>query len=175
MNRYRLDEFLKSEFAPYQSTFKDTSYDSINNVHLCTDETVANVYDFDAYVAAKFGGEVTPASPDAIFLGPKDLYFIEFKNQRWKDVNRSQLERKFIGGTRILKELLADFQPRDIKRFLCVVHKPDPSERAYRRGVDSACLRFAFDGLNANLGGFYDEVFVRSVEFYRQQFCELNC
>lgn len=89
-----------SEFENYRSTLKETSFDLTNNEFLCEDESVDNVFDFDAYVKAKFGNvDALPASPDAICLGSKHLYFVEFKNQEWSRVNKPQIVRKFRDGT----------------------------------------------------------------------------
>mgnify|MGYP003607823914 CR=1 FL=1 len=176
MNKHRLDNFLARELSAYQSTFKDTSFDSVNKVYVCTDVQVKQVYDFDAYIQAKFGkNAIMPASPDAIYVGAKRLYFVEFKNQIWSKVDKQQIAQKFRDGTSALKSLLADFTPRDCKFVFCVVHKKETSSRAYWRGVEAGAERFNFDALNKDLDEFYDDIIVRDVDFYRQNFNELSC
>ena len=176
MNRFRLDNFLAQELSTHQSTFKDTSYDKTNDEYVCSDEQVKQVYDFDAYIRAKFGkNAVMPASPDAIYVGAKHLYLVEFKNQIWSKVDKQQIAQKFRDGTSALKSLLADFTPRDCKFVFCVVHKKETSSRAYWRGVEAGAERFNFDALNKEHSGFYDDIIVRDVDFYRQNFNELSC
>ena len=87
MNKYKLEDFLKDVLAKHQSTFKVTSYDIKNNHYLCSDTVTNPVFDFDSYVEANFEHRKLPASPDAIYIGDKKLYFVEFKNQKAKSLN----------------------------------------------------------------------------------------
>lgn len=176
MSKYRLDSFLSEELEGFKSTLKQTSYDSANDHYLCQDDQLNNVFNFDAYVQAKcVVGKVTPASPDAIYLGKRNLFFVEFRNQIWPDVDKHQMKRKFDSGTTILKEMLKGFTPKDCKYFFCVVHKKETSSRRYRQGVERAQQRFSFDELNKALGYFYDRVIVDDVDFYKSEFSELRC
>jgi hypothetical protein len=175
MNKYSLRQHLAQELGPHVSTFKETSLDDANNVHLCSDETTAEVYDFDAYVRAR-GDDRIPASPDAIHAGHKDLYFVEFKNQRISDIDTAQMKRKFAAGTEILKELLKDFSPKDCRYHFCVVLKNQPRSRYMDfRHIEQNVVRFGLDELNNELGGFYDHVVTESLDFYMDQFKELQC
>ena len=175
MNKYSLRQHLAEELGPHLSTFKATSFDDANNVHLCSDETTGEVYDFDAYVRARCADPI-PASPDAIYTGSKDLYFVEFKNQRSSDIDKTQMQRKFEAGTEILKELLKDFCARDCRYHFCVVMKNPPKARYMDFGhIERNVVRFGLDELNQNLGGFYDHVVTESFDFYIKQFKELQC
>lgn len=175
MNKYSLRQHLAQELGRHVSTFKKTSLDDANNVHLCSDETTAEVYDFDAYVRAR-GDDPIPASPDAIHAGHKDLYFVEFKNQRIRDIDTAQMKRKFAAGTEILKELLKDFSPKDCRYHFCVVLKNQPRSRYMDpRHIEQNVVRFGLDELNNELGGFYDHVVTESLDFYVQNFKELKC
>jgi hypothetical protein len=73
MNKYCIKKFLAERLSEHRSTFKDTSLDEEHKEHLCTDENVQDVYNFDHYVRVKYG-HPTPASPDAIFLANKKVY-----------------------------------------------------------------------------------------------------
>jgi hypothetical protein len=175
MNKYSLRQHLAQELGPHVSTFKETSLDEANKVHLCSDETTAEVYDFDAYVRAR-GAYPIPASPDAIHAGSKDLYFVEFKNQRISDIDTAQMQRKFAAGTEILKELLKDFSPMDCRYHFCVVLKNQPRSRYMdSRHIEQNVVRFGLDKLNNELGGFYDHVVTESLDFYVEKFKELKC
>lgn len=175
MNKYSLKAHLAQELGPFVSTFKATSFDETNGEHLCRDETTAEVYDFDAYVRNR-GENPIPASPDAIHTGSKDLYFVEFKNQRISDIDKTQMQRKFEAGTKILKELLQDFSSRDCRYHFCVVMKNQPRSRFMDfRHIEQNAIRFGLDELNEKLGGFYDHVVTESLDFYVKEFKELTC
>lgn len=175
MNKYNLRQHLAQELGPYLSTFKATSFDDANNEHLCGDVTTAEVYDFDAYVRAR-GADPIAASPDAIHIGSKDLYFVEFKNQRTSDIDKTQMQRKFEAGTQILKDLLRDFSARDCRYHFCVVMKNQPRSRFMDfRHIEQSAVRFGLDELNKALDGFYDHVVTESVDFYIEKFKALRC
>lgn len=175
MNKYSLKQHLAQALEPHLSTFKATSFDDANNVHLCSDETTGEVYDFDAYVRAR-GANPIPASPDAIHAGNKDFYFVEFKNQRASDIDKEQMQRKFEAGTQILKELLQDFSARDCRYHFCVVMKDQPRARYMNpRHIEHNVVRFGLDELNQKLGCFYDNVVIESLDFYISQFKTLQC
>ena len=175
MNKYSLREHLQEALEPFVSTLKSTSFDQENNTHLCQDESTPQVYDFDAYVGAHCPHPI-PASPDAIHIGGKDLYFVEFKNQKPRDVDKAQMQRKFEAGTRILQDLLKDFSPRDCRYHFCVVMKNQPKPRFmdFRR-IEENVIKFGLDELNQKLGHFYDHVVTESVDFYVEQFKGLQC
>ncbi len=173
MNRYSLKQHLAQELGPFSSTFKDTSFDSANKKYLCNDEVTGGVYDFDAYVRAR-GMSPIPASPDAIYTGSKDLYFVEFKNQSAPDT--AQMQRKFERGTEILKELLQDFSAKDCRYHFCVVMKNLSKPRFMdSRHIEQNVVRFGLNELNQKLGGFYDHVVTESLDFYLKEFKELQC
>ena len=175
MNRYSLRQHLAQELGPNLSTFKATSLDYTNNVHLCSDEKTGEVYDFDAFVRAR-SADAIPASPDAIHIGSKDLYFVEFKNQRSADVDKEQMQRKFEAGTRILKALLQDFSARDCRYHFCVVMKNQPRPRYMDyRHIEQNTVRFGLGELNQKLGGFYDHVMTESLDFYVDRYKALQC
>lgn len=175
MNRYSLRQHLAQELKPHLSTFKATSFDDANNVHLCSDEATGQVYDFDAYVRAR-GANPIPASPDAIHIGSKDFYFVEFKNQRTADIDKGQMQLKFEAGTAILRELLQDFSARDCRYHFCVVIKNQPRARYMDfRHIERNVIRFGLDEFNQKLGGFYDHVVTESLDFYVDQFEAMQC
>ena len=175
MNKYSLKNHFQEALTPFASTFKATSYDEENKQHLCSDASTPNVYDFDAYVKERCPHPV-PASPDAIHLGGKDLYFVEFKNQRAGDVNKEQMQRKFQAGTSILKNLLQEFAARDCKYHFCVVFKNQPKPRYMDfRHVENNVVKFGLGELNQQLGNFYDHVVNEGLDFYVKEFKALQC
>lgn len=175
MNKYSLKAHLQEALVPFASTFKATSYDKEKKQHLCSDSSTPNVYDFDAYVEKRCPHPI-PASPDAIHVGIKDLYFVEFKNQRAGDVDKEQMQRKFQAGTRILKNLLQEFNARDCQYHFCVVFKNQSKPRYMDfRHVEKSVVKFGLGELNRELGCFYDHVVTESLDFYIQEFKALKC
>ncbi len=175
MNKYSLKLHLQQELAPFTSTLKATSFDKENQQHLCNDEQTTAVYDFDAYVKERCI-HPTPASPDAIHAGNKDLYFVEFKNQRAANVDKEQMQKKFRSGTQILKDLLNDFGARDCKYHFCVVLKNQTKPRYMDyRHIERSIVKFGLDALNRACGDFYDSVVTESLDFYIRTFNSLRC
>ena len=172
MNKYSLKGHLRSELAPFESTFKETSLDDANQQHMCQDETTPDVYDFDRYVRKHFTDPI-PASPDAIHIGQKDLYFVEFKNG---NVNGAQIRRKFEAGASILKKLLQDFGAKDCQYHFCVVMRDQPRPRWMDfRHVENTKIKFDLQALNQEVGDFYDHIVTESLDFYLKTFRELQC
>ncbi|HQR82799.1 MAG TPA: hypothetical protein PK283_07820, partial [Thiotrichales bacterium] len=167
--RSHLGEILNS----CQSTFKETSFDKQNKEYLCSDVTTAPVYDFDQYVRT-LDREKTPASPDAIYLGNKVLYFVEFKNSVPSDIKTPEIKAKFRDGTNILIQLLNVFTPKDVRFVFCVVYKAQQSKyfggTAY---IESLAVKFGLNEFNKELGSFYDEVITQDVEFYKKAHASL--
>lgn len=175
MNKYSLKAHLQAKLEPFASTFKATSYDEENKQHLCSDASTPNVYDFDAYVQECCAHPI-PASPDAIHVGTKDLYFVEFKNQLPGAVDKERIQRKFQAGTVILKDLLQEFSARDCQYHFCVVFKNQPKPRYMDfRHIENNVVKFGLGELNRQMGGFYDHVVTESLDFYLKEFKELRC
>ncbi len=175
MNKYSLKAHLGKELEVFASTLKATSFDYANKLHLCQDETTPDVYDFDRYVRERCG-EPIPASPDAIHIGHKDLYFVEFKNETAANVDGEQIRRKFKAGADILKNLLQGFGPKDCQHHFCVVMKDQPRPRWMDfRHVENSKVKFGLQALNQQLGDFYDHVVTESLDFYVREFKGLQC
>lgn len=176
MNKYSLKDRLKTHLEDFQTTLKDSSFDTENRVHLCNDETTPDVYDFDKYTKAKFA-HPTPASPDAIHVGKKDLYFVEFKNQKVNDIDRDQLQKKFESGTKILINLMTDFPAKDCQYHFCVVFKDPRRKRYFDSGhIESNVVKFGLSDLNSKYNNFYDKIYIEPLSFYiNANIKALNC
>lgn len=175
MNKYSLKDYLAQALKPHLSTFKATSFDDANNTHLCHDDATSDVYSFDAYVRTQ-SAHPMPASPDAIHIDNKNLYFVEFKNQRTADIDKTQMRRKFEHGTGILKKLLEDFTAKDCRYHFCVVLKNQPKPRFMDFGhIEQSAVKFGLMELNARLGGFYDKVYIEPLDFYVKEHKTLRC
>lgn len=156
MNKFSLQEFLEKTLGAYPSNFKATSYDDANNQHVCKDQSTPNVYDFDAYVYENYDRSKLPASPDAIYIGKKNVYFVEFKNQQPGDIDRKNIRLKFRNGTEILKTLLADFVPKDCNYNFCVVFQGQKKPRFFdSRHIEKSVIQFGLEDLNTEFDSFY--------------------
>lgn len=176
MNKYCIKEFLADTLKNHVSTLKETSFDKTNGEYLCEDEKLEVIYDFDSYVRQNFDQELLPASPDAIYIGNKKLYFIEFKNQIPTDIDKSQMKRKFESGTKILMErLLESFSPKDVEYVFCVVYKKPRAKYFNPYAIESNIPKFGLKEKNDELGNFYSKIITEPVEFYKEEFTQLDC
>lgn len=175
MNKYNIKEFLHDILKSHKSTLCETSFDNENKEYLCSDRKTANVYDFDSYVASKSNGVKLPASPDAIFIGDKKLYFIEFKNQTPAKIDKENMRNKFKAGTVILKDLLKDFTPKDVTFVFCVVHKNQSNKYFNSNYIEAMPARFGLEEENRKLGSFYSEIIGENIDFYKKKFKQLEC
>ncbi|WP_418187354.1 hypothetical protein ACNSOP_09870 [Aliarcobacter lanthieri] len=176
MSKYNIKEFLEDKLKCYKSTFKDTSYDDTNDRYLCSDEVSSDVYDFDKYVEDNFDKSKLPSSPDAIYIGKKQLYFIEFKYQKASDIDSKEIKSKFEKGTNILKEMLKEFIPKDNKFIFCVVFENQNRPKHFDfRHFQSSSIKFGLDESNKKLQNFYDHIITEDVNFYKDNFNELTC
>jgi len=175
MNKYAIQTHLASVLEPYQSSFKDTSYDKENKEHLCSDAQTNPVYDFDQY-ARTLPADKHPASPDAIYLGKKTLYFVEFKNSSPSTINNPQMQKKFKDGTNILTDLLKTFAPKDVRYVFCVVYKQQKAQYFNPAHIESQTVKFGLAEINRELGNFYDETITEDVDFYKKAYSSaLSC
>ena len=177
MNKYCIRTYLHQKFADFSSSLKLTSYDDSNGKYLCNDETTAPVYDFDQYVRQNFDQSKLPASPDAVYLGEKKFYFIEFKNQHPAKIDAAEIKNKFSKGTEVLKEVLSGFLPKDVEFVFCVVHQNRNLSNAHfiANYIEGRKTNFGLEAKNKELGNFYDDIITESVDFYVEKFPELVC
>lgn len=176
MSKYNLKEFLGDKLKNYNSNFKNTSYDDYNDRYLCSDEITSNVYNFDSYIKENYDNSKLPSSPDAIYIGNKNLYFVEFKYQKASDIDSKEIKSKFEKGTNILKDLLKDFTPKDNTFVFCVVFENQRRSRYFdSRHIEANSIRFGLDELNKNLGSFYDSIITEEVDTYKEKFKNLAC
>lgn len=175
MNKYNIKEFLHKTLKDHLSSLHKTSFDSDNQEHLCNDKITANVYDFDDYIANKSNGIKLPASPDAILVGDKKLYFIEFKNQIPAKIDKENMRNKFKAGTAILKGLLKDFMPRDVRFIFCIVHKIEHKRFFNSSHIEALPARFGLEEENKKLGEFYSEIIGDNIDYYKNRFKQLKC
>lgn len=177
MNKYCIRTYCHARLVDFRSSLKQTSYDDAKDEFLCNDEVTEPIYDFDEFVKANFGHKKMPASPDAIFVGQKKLYFIEFKNQHPSDIDTARMKNKFVNGTEVLKSLLSHFNPRDIQFIFCVVYRRRTLSNSHliSNHIEGRVKDFGLKAKNTELGNFYDEIITQPVDFYVENFAEISC
>lgn len=90
---------LKYIFQNCKDSLKNTSFDDTNEEYLCQSDR--EVINFD-----KFVGDDSK-SFDALYFKNNqatDIYCIEFKNEKPSEINKDELDRKFIEGMKFLEE-----------------------------------------------------------------------
>lgn len=175
MNKYDIRDFLKKKLEGHATTLRAASFDSAKDEYLCSDDATPHVYDFDGYVKENYSKHDLPASPDAILLGDKKLYFIEFKNQVPGRIDKVNMRDKFGKGTSVLKRLLEGFAPRDIEYVFCIVHQNERN-RYFKAGhIESMASRFGLEAENDRLGGFYSNIVAENIDHYKNTFLQLRC
>lgn len=168
-------DYLQNIFKNCKSTFRDTSLDTKNSKHLCTDKSSTPVYDFDKYIKDN-NDYPLPASPDAIYLGKNKFYFVEFKNSPITNIKLHNIKNKFNSGTRVLKAILRDFLPQKKYKFIfCVVYRSPEVKYFDPISIESNIIRFGLNEENINNDKFYDKIFTNDVNFYKKEFSMLNC
>jgi hypothetical protein len=175
MSNKDIKNHLQETFTEYLDTLKNTSHDDKNDVYLCTDETLEPVYNFDEYIKINNNSPL-PASPDAIYLGTKFFYFIEFKNSPLSNIKKKKIKDKFNSGTNILKDILLDYLPQYNFQFIfCVVYKPAESRYFNPTPIESNIIRFGLDEENKNNDNFYNKIITEDLNFYMNNFSMLRC
>lgn len=180
VNKYSIKENLKLVLHEYVADLKTTSYDTQNDEYLCADTTAQPVYNFDEYVQDALREDPQPASPDAIVIGNKKLYFVEFKNQLPSNIDKKRIKNKFVAGTRILQDILKDIKVKDCEMIFCVVHKTSRHAQTRPRSFGAnhlydSSLRSLLQKWNANLDNFYGTIVVDNVDFYKETHPQLKC
>ena len=164
-----INEFLK-RYSKYYTSFKVTSYDSLNKKPLCFDETIKNI-DFDKIIADIYPNskEYRPKSFDSIYISGENIYCIEFKNE--KTPNKVEIEEKLIDGKNELDKIFQELniQKREYKFIFCLVYKKHkPREERFKRGIQSYPIKAHLQKYKENR--FIDDIFTEDILFFSNQF-----
>ena len=173
-----IGQFLKTHSC-FISTFKETSYDTSNDVPLCQD-ALNSVINFDAIVENRYpNAQQRPKSFDALYIDGVDIYCVEFKNQKPSCISSTDIREKLEEGKKELDTLLSNenIQKNDYDFTYCVVYQNclEPRER-YKCDIKAKIL---FD-LSKYKGKLVKNVITRNVDFFTKQFKkniskELDC
>ncbi len=164
---------LKQNYSSYVTTFKETSKDNRHKdlppYYLCQDET-QSVINFDKIIEDKYPDPYTrPQAFDAIYIHEKNIYCVEFKNQKKPDGH--EVVGKLIDGKNELDKILGELNVRksDYKFIYCVVHQNcKPHFNRFKCGIEKEVPRFSLDKYKEN--GFVDDIYTEGVDFFTKQF-----
>lgn len=93
---------FKQKYKQYEDTLKNTSYDKDNDEYLCSKEN--KVINFDT-LSLKFNKEKGKKRVDALFEKNKELFLVEFKNQKQSDIKKEDISSKFKDSLNLLERL----------------------------------------------------------------------
>lgn len=172
---------FKRKFVSFNSTFKETSFDSENSVYLCTDES-QEVIDFDKIIEKKYpDSNIRPKSFDALYVDAENIFCIEFKNQKPSQINNGDIQEKLEKGKEQLDIFLAEenIQKNNYNFIYCVIYKDciEPRDR-YKCGIEKDKILFELEKYKDN--GFMKDIFTANVKFFTRAFKtktkkELSC
>ncbi len=165
-----IGQFLQS-YQNFQSTFKETSFDSSHDEYLCTDQS-QKVINFDKIIEEKYpNSNERPKSFDAIYLYENKIFCIEFKNQKPSQIINQDICEKLTEGKAELDTLLQslNIQSSNYKFAYCVAYKKciEPRDR-YKCGIDKGKILFGL-GQYKNKG-LVKEIFTQDVDFFTKEF-----
>lgn len=130
---------LRKYFQSYISTLKDTSFDKSNGEYLCqSDKEVVNFDDFTQHTKDFRQSK----SCDAVILAEslKEIYCIEFRNQKYSDIDSGDIKRKYIDSLTNLSYMFKaeNIKVRGYRFYFFVVYKNPTNVGAYKaRGMQN--------------------------------------
>lgn len=165
-----IGQFIQA-YQAFQSTFKETSFDSNNNENLCTDES-QKVINFDEIIEKKYPNSYErPKSFDALYVYRDKIFCIEFKNQKSSQISNQDICKKLTDGKAELDTLLQELNIKSINYSFayCVAYKKciEPRDR-YKCGIDKNKILFGLEQYRNQ--GLVKEVFTESIDFFTKQF-----
>jgi len=156
-----------SKFKSFISTLKETSFDKNNQVYLCNDE-IQKVYDFDEIIKKLYPLK-QPASYDALVIDNKNIYCIEFKNQKANIIKKdsAQIQKKLLNGKEALKNIFLQYNMgiKDYNFIYCVAYKNNTDK--WRRKIERNRIQF---GLEEYKGKYFDEIYTNDIQFFTNEY-----
>ena len=165
-----INQFIRT-YQSFNSTFKETSFDSDNSQYLCTDES-CEVINFDQIVKDNYQDSNTrPKSFDALYVYENIIFCIEFKNQKPSQIINQDVCGKLTEGKAELDTLLQTLhiQSNDYNFVYCVAYKKciEPRDR-YKCGIEKGKVLFGLEQYKHQ--GLVKEIFTDNVDFFTKEF-----
>ena len=153
------------DFIYAGSTLKDTSFDDEHQEYLCQD-TTQRVYDFDKIIKTKYPLK-QPASYDSLLISGNIIYCIEFKNQKYADIDRQQIIKKLTNGKDVIDVIFGEnsIPKREYKFIYCVAYKNAVTK--WRRGITKNTIQFELEEYK---GQYFDEIYTNDVQFFTHEY-----
>lgn len=122
---------FKQKYKQYEDTLKNTSYDKDNDEYLCSKEN--KVINFDT-LSLKFNKEKGKKRVDALFEKNKELFLVEFKNQKQSDIDKEDIKGKFKDSLNLLERLFNELNLsfRDFEIHLYLVMEEASGSGVYK-------------------------------------------
>ena len=164
---------FKKHYSSFFSTFKQTSLDdndkNTKNEYLCQDES-QKVIAFDSILKDKYPNSYDrPQSFDAIYLKNKDVYLIEFKNE--KKPKNATLSGKLVDGKNELDIILGEINVKksNYNFIYCVVYnKCKNSVNRYKCGLKQEEYKISLKKYKDN--GLINDIYTENVSFFTTLF-----
>ncbi len=156
---------FKVKFKNYISSLKSTSYDEEHKEYLCNDES-QKVFNFDLIIKDMYP-QKQPASYDALLIQDKNIYCIEFKNEKYSNINKIKVHKKLINGKDVLNDIFTtNHIPSNEYNFIfCVAYKN--TEARWRRGIEKNTIQFELEQYK---GKYFDEIYTNDVQYFTNEY-----
>ncbi|MEA3288715.1 MAG: hypothetical protein U9Q04_00925 [Campylobacterota bacterium] len=156
---------FKSKFNDFKSTLKSTSYDKLKEEYLCNDES-QKVFDFDNIIKKVYPHK-QPASYDALLLDENNIFCVEFKNERYSDIDKEQLHKKLINSKEAMDDIFKknNIQVKDYNFVFCVAYKN--TKTRWRRAIEKNTIQFELEQYK---GKYFDEIYTNDVQFFTNEY-----
>ena len=158
---------IRSKYSDSLNTLKNTSYDKENRVYICQSDM--EVVDFDKLTFELYP-QKQPASYDALLIEEniKDIFCIEFKNQKISDIKNTQLHKKVKDSDTTLKKLCSEnsINKNEYNYKLCIVYKQNATKPQYRRFKE----KIVHFGLDVYSGVYFNKIVTNEISFFQKEF-----
>lgn len=151
-------------------SLKNISYDKNNSLYLCNCNTER--FDFDFFVKDYFNHPI-PSSVDTILFDEKnkELYLIEFKNQKCSDIDNNEIKKKISDSIKILKNIAKKCNVRfnEYSLYVGVVYNDTPK---WKRRICSNTIQFGLEYFKEQ--NLIKEVKTNDIEWFKKKYLKIK-
>lgn len=125
---------LKNKYKEYIDTLKNTSFDKENHEYLCYKENEVINFEKLSEKLNKTNNIKGKKTIDALILNYYNVYFIEFKNQKQKDIDKLEIIQKFKDSLKLFENICKE---NNIPLKKCIIFlycvMKDPKTYIYKK------------------------------------------
>ena len=156
---------FKKDFKDYSTSLKNTSFDKTNSVYLCNDKTML-VYDFDRLVKDRYPLK-QPSSYDALLIDKQKIFCIEFKNEKYSNIDNKEVSKKLKNGKDVLTSIFQKnhIQLRDYTFIYCVAYKN--TQARWKRGISKATIQFDLEKYQPK---YFNKIYTNDIMFFTNEY-----